>query len=207
MAARHDDLAPANTRSTITHMWKPDRLRRAIRTYVLERTLWRLPRDSSVLDLCCGHGFYFTINPHASGIDGDRQAIDELARDGYDVQVGNVLEGLPYPDGRFSWVIAHDVLEHFTFQQLERLVGEVHRVLAPEGRFLVIVPNRKGFDYGVAMNVGHELFITEREIRALASGQFALDQHYPEPLPRWVGRFFTHNKEVFWLRKAESVSS
>lgn len=195
MSSGPDGSAP------MAHMWEPGRLRRLFRIYLLERTLWRLPRDRSVLDLCCGYGFYFTINPRAAGIDADPRAIEQLSRRGYDVRPGNVLDGLPYPDGRFAWVIAHDVLEHFTLPELLRLVPEVHRVLEPGGRFLVLVPNRKGFDYGARMNTGHRLFVTEREVRDLARGLFEIEASYPEPLPRWLGRFFTHNKEVFRLRK------
>jgi SAM-dependent methyltransferase len=182
-------------------MWEPGPLRRLARTYLLERTLWRLPRDGSVLDLCCGYGFYFTINPRAVGIDADPRAVEQLLKKGYDVRLGNVLEGLPYPDAGFSWVVAHDVLEHFSLSELGKLFPEVHRILGPGGRFLVLVPNRKGFEYGLRKNVGHRLFVTEREVRELARGCFEIESSYPEPLPRWLGRFFTHNKEVFQLRK------
>jgi SAM-dependent methyltransferase len=182
-------------------MWEPGPLRKLVRTYLLERTLWRLPRDGSVLDLCCGYGFYFVINPRAAGIDADPRAVEQLSRRGHDVRLGNVLDGLPYPDARFSWVVAHDVLEHFAFGELEKLVPEVHRVLEPGGRFLILVPNRKGFEYGVRMKAGHRLFVTEREVRELARGRFEVEASYPEPLPRWLGRHFTHNKEVFRLRR------
>jgi SAM-dependent methyltransferase len=183
-------------------MWRPGAVKKFLRTYLLERSLWKLPKDGSVLDLCCGYGFYFTINPRASGIDGDPHAVELLRAKGLDVRHGNVLDELPWEDGRFRWVVAHDVLEHFTFDELERLLREVTRVLAPGGRFLVIVPNRKGFDYGVQKGVGHKLFVTAREVEALAkAAAFEVEAAYPEPLPRTIGRFFTHNKEVFHLRK------
>lgn len=184
-------------------MWRPGSLRKFVRTYLLERSLWRLPKDDTVLDLCCGYGFYFTINPRAAGIDGDPGAVALLRARGHDVRQGDVLERLPWEDGRFRWVVAHDVLEHFTFEELVRLLREVRRVLAPGGRFLVIVPNRKGFEYGVRKEVGHKLFVTAREVEALARAvAFDVEAAYPEPLPRALGRFFTHNKEVFHLRKS-----
>jgi len=154
-----------------------------------------------VLDLCCGYGFYFDINPEAAGIDGDPRCVDPLRARGFDVTLANVLERLPYPDDRFEWVLAHDVLEHFSFPEVDRIVTEVHRILRPGGRFLVIVPNRKGFDYGVRIDIGHRLFVTASEIGTLARNRFAVQASYPEPHPRWLGAHFTHNKEVFVLVK------
>jgi len=154
---------------------RPSPLRKWLRARVLERTLRRLPRTSDVLDLCCGYGFYFDINPAAAGFDGDPRCVEALRARGLAVTLGNVLERLPYDDGR---------------------------ILRPGGRFLVIVPNRKGFDYGLEIGVGHRLFVTAAEIAALTRGRFEVEASYPEPLPRWLGRFFTHNKEVFRLRKA-----
>jgi len=180
---------------------RPSSLRKWLRTHVIERTLWRVPRDNDVLDLCCGYGFYFDINPLAAGFDGDPRCVEPLRARGLDVTLGNVLERLPYPDGRFGWVLAHDVLEHFAQDEIDRIAAEVHRILRPGGRFLVIVPNRKGYDFGLQLGIGHRHFVTAREIDALAQGRFVIEASYPEPLPRWIGSFFTHNKEVFLLRK------
>ena len=99
-------------------------------------------------------------------------------------------------------MVAHDVCEHFTYPQLEGIFREVRRILRPGGTFLVIVPNRKGYDYGLRAGAGHVLFVTEREIEGLARGLFEVSRHYPEPLPRRVGDYFTHNKEVFHLRRS-----
>jgi SAM-dependent methyltransferase len=191
--------APEDTHVTPSH--RPSALRKWLRARFLERTLQRLPRTSDVLDLCCGYGFYFDINPRAQGVDGDPEAVRVLRAAGRDVKLANVLEGLPYPDASFGHVVAHDVLEHFTYEQLERLFTDVHRILRPAGLFVVLVPNRRGYDYGVAIGVGHRLFVTAREIGALAAGRFDVVRNHPEPLPRAVGRFFVHNKEVFLLRR------
>lgn len=177
------------------------RWRTLVRTYALEPTLRRLPRTDRVLDLCTGYGFYFTLNPKARGVEGDPECVATLRKQGHDVALANVLEGLPYGDGSFDYVLAHDVLEHFVESELVYLVGEVHRVLAPGGLFVVWVPNRRGYDWGVDAGVGHRLFVTRQEIERLADNRFGLEKHYPEPLPRWIGERFVHNKEVFWLRK------
>lgn len=179
----------------------PNPVLKWLRTHVVERTLRRLPRTDEVLDLCCGYGFYFTINPRAKGVDGDPVAVAQLRREGYDVDCADVLAGLPYADGAFRHVVAHDVLEHFTLDELRVLLPEVHRVLAPGGRFWVFVPNRKGFDYGVDLDIGHKHFVTAADVEELRQPLFALERSYPEPLPRRLGERFTHNKEVFVLRR------
>ncbi len=180
---------------------KPNPFKKFVRTHLLERTMRRIPRGNRVLDLCCGWGFYFNINPNAVGVDGDPHPVEQLRERGFNVHQANVLETLPFGPGSFQWVLAHDVLEHFTFDELQRLVANVHYVLAPGGRFVVWVPNRKGYDFGLDIGAGHKLYVTEDEIRRLTRDLFLLERNYAEPLPRAVGKSFTHNKEVFFLRK------
>lgn len=175
--------------------------RRRVRALLLEPTLRRIPGGPGVLDLCCGWGFYFSINPAASGIDGDPDAVAWLRARGHDVVLGNVLAPLPWPDASFRTVIAHDVLEHFSEPEMRRIAGEVRRVLRPGGDFVVLVPNRRGFDAGVRAGIGHVTFVGPPEIARMAEGSFAVERQYAEPLPRGPGRFFTHNKEVFVLRR------
>jgi len=173
---------------------------------LVERTLQRLPKTDGVLDFCCGYGFYFMINPRAKGIDGDPAAVKHLRGQGFDVRLGDVTKALPFDGRSFDAVIAHDVLEHFGFPQLQGIVMEIHRVLRPGGSFFVFVPNRKGYDAGLRPEVGHKLFVTRREIESLRQDLFDLRRHYPEPLPRSIGRFFTHNKEVFELVKPQELT-
>lgn len=180
---------------------RPNSIKRWLRARLLEPTLRRLPLGPGVLDLCCGWGFYFSINPRAKGIDGDAAAVSALRRAGFDVLLADVLAGLPWPAETFDVVVAHDVFEHFVLADLDLLTVEAHRVLRTAGRLVIIVPNRKGYDYGIRIEVGHKLFVTSDEVRDLAAGRFSIEANYAEPLPRWLGRYFTHNKEVFVLRK------
>jgi SAM-dependent methyltransferase len=194
------DVTPPAAPNAVT--LRPNPILKWIRTHLVERTLRTLPRTGRVLDLGCGYGFYFGINPHARGVDGNPECVAQLRAAGYDVSYCDLTAPLPLGDGSFDWVVAHDVCEHFHYPQLERLFAEVRRILTPGGRFLVFVPNRKGYDYGLRSGAGHVLFVTEREVSRLSEGLFTTERHYPEPLPRWLGRFFTHNKEVFLLRRA-----
>jgi len=182
----------------------PNPILKWIRAHVIERTLQRLPKTDKVLDFCCGYGFYFMINPKAKGIDGDSPAVDHLRSQGFDVRLADVTKPLPFPNGSFDVVIAHDVLEHFAYPELEGIVVQIHRVLRPGGSFWVFVPNRKGYDSGLRREVGHKLYVTRQEIESLSRDLFTIRRHYPEPLPRWIGRFFTHNKEVFELIRPQA---
>src|SRR5215471_17185820 len=122
---------------------KPRDFRKWLRARFLEPTVRSLPKSRDVLDLCCGYGFYFSINPSARGVDGDPDCVQQLKAKGYDVSLCNVLEGLPFPNDEFGFVIAHDVLEHFYYDDLEKIFSEVYRVLRPGGYFVAVQPNRK----------------------------------------------------------------
>ncbi|MEA2786373.1 MAG: Methyltransferase domain, partial [Candidatus Eremiobacteraeota bacterium] len=117
------------------------------------------------------------------------------------VEHANVVEGLPFAAGSFDYVVAHDVFEHFVFDELAGLMREIHRVLRPNAVLAVWVPNRRGYELGVRNGSGHRLFVTAAEIDRLIAPYFELEKQYAEPFPRLVGRFFDHNKEVFILRR------
>src|SRR5262249_24255814 len=53
------------------------------------------------------------------------------------------LSQLPFRDGVFSLVFTRSVFEHLT--EPERVLDEFHRVLRPNGKCVILTPNR--FDY------------------------------------------------------------
>jgi SAM-dependent methyltransferase len=98
-----------------------------------------------VLEVGCGPGanlWYLAREGFAAtGIDGSRvalgQARDRLATDGLAARlvVGD-LAALPFESGSFDAVIDVASIQHNPREAQRRIVGEVHRVLRPEGRFL-----------------------------------------------------------------------
>jgi len=54
------------------------------------------------------------------------------------------LQGLHYPDESFDVVITSDVFEHVRFY--EKALGEVYRVLRPDGLFLLQIPYNHGIE-------------------------------------------------------------
>ena len=53
----------------------------------------------------------------------------------------DVTRGLPYADASFHAVYARRILEHLTFEEAERFMSEVFRVLKPGGLCRIVVPD------------------------------------------------------------------
>lgn len=106
-------------------------------------------RYGRLLEIGFGSGLLLpTLRRVADRLDGVDLASDPaavraaLGRLG--VTVDELVRGdacaLPFEDGRYDAVVAFSILEHLRAPELERAVAEVHRVLAPGGRFLVGCP-------------------------------------------------------------------
>jgi len=55
---------------------------------------------------------------------------------------GSIL-ALPFPDDSFDGVYNLGVVEHFTHEEIHRILGEFHRVLRPGGRIVIFWPHRR----------------------------------------------------------------
>lgn len=181
---------------------RSSKIREFIRIHFLSSPFFQTKSaNEKVLDLGCGWGFYFKINPNAYGIDFDENCLKYLRSLRYKVVKGDIRKRFPFKDNFFRWVIAHDVLEHFQLEKTKKIFEEVYRVLQIGGNFLILVPNKKGFDFGRRLNRGHKHFITPKEIIFITRNNFSLQKHFPYPFPRVIGSHFTHNKEVLILKK------
>jgi SAM-dependent methyltransferase len=100
------------------------------------------PGAQAVLEL--GAGYCDFIN-HVSAP--TRLAFDlnpemaAFAAPGVDLRVGD-CRGLPgIATGSLDLVFASNFLEHFTVAEVEALLGDIHRVLRPGGRLVLLQPN------------------------------------------------------------------
>ena len=64
-------------------------------------------------------------------------------------------EDLPFADGSLDLVYSHGVLHHTT--NTPRTIREVHRVLAPGGRAVIMLYHRDSFNYQVNLRVVRRL--------------------------------------------------
>jgi SAM-dependent methyltransferase len=96
--------------------------------------------SSRVLEVGCGHKG-FPIEPSAGarhvGVDPDAEAI--LNHDTLRFRAAARGERLPFADGSFDVICSAWVLEHVDMPRA--FVKEIHRVLAPGGRFAFVTPN------------------------------------------------------------------
>lgn len=109
--------------------------------------LGKLPADARVLDVGCGGGAnlkrFLQLCPqgHAEGIDYSQEAVAfsrkvcSRHQGRCRIRQGDAM-ALPYGDNRFDLVSAFETV--YFWPNLRRGFREVHRVLTPGGRFLIV---------------------------------------------------------------------
>ena len=140
-------------------------------------------RHAAVLDLGCGHGALLHFAREAGytnlrGVDGSPQQVAAARRLGIEgVAEGDLRDTLAaLADASLDVVVAFDVIEHFTRDELLPFVDQVHRVLKPGGRWIIHVPNGES-PFGSRMrywDLTHELAFTRTSLgQLLLSSGFA----------------------------------
>ena len=102
----------------------------------------------AALDLGCGRGeavaLFRTYGFQATGVDGNRAAVQEAAFHGLGVVHGDIFKYIKLlPSDSQCVVSAFHVVEHLPFERLLELVDEAWRVLKPGGLLLLETPNAR----------------------------------------------------------------
>ena len=147
-------------------------------------------RQSSILELGCGHGafLYFMHEEgyrNAVGIDGSEEQVKEAQRLGISgITKGDLVEYLSgCGEESLDLVIAFDVIEHFTKDELSLLVDNLYRALKKGGKFICHQPNSEG-PFGNSIKDGdftHETGFTRQSVAQLfLSSGFSSVQSYED---------------------------
>ena len=147
-------------------------------TYLRRMVQQHFPVDKAakVLDVGCGHGalIYFATQlgySQVQGVDGSMEQVAAARLLG----IGGVAEGdlnqvlSALPDASLDVVVAFDVLEHFTREELLPFVDQVHRVLKPGGRWIIHTPNAASPFFGSVRygDITHEMAFTTTSLNQL----------------------------------------
>ena len=146
--------------------------------YLRKLVLQHFPKDkdASVLDLGCGHGALLHVARKLGyrnilGVDGSPEQVAAAKLLGIDdVKQCDLMHALELQeDGSLDVVIAFDVIEHFTREELLPFVDQVLRVLNVRGRWIIHVPNAES-PFGGRMrywDLTHELAFTRTSLSQL----------------------------------------
>lgn len=133
-------------------------------------------RDAAILELGCGHGALLYALQQAGytntrGVDGSSEQVVAAQRLGImGVREGGVMDALrKTPDVSQDVVVAFDLIEHFTKDELIPLVDEVRRTLKSGGKWIIHTPNGEGPFFGRIRygDLTHELAFTRVSIAQL----------------------------------------
>lgn len=133
-------------------------------------------KSAAILDLGCGHGILVHFARQAGycnshGIDVSEQQValaHQLGIDG--IREGDLMETLKStPPSSLDVVVAFDVIEHFTKNELIDFVDAVHRVLKPGGRWIIHAPNGVSLFFGTVRygDFTHEQAFTPSSLQQL----------------------------------------
>lgn len=156
-----------------------------------------LDREAKVLELGCGHGaFLHSMHQagyrNAAGVDGSEEQINEAMRLGIkNIKKGNLIDYLRVcEEESLDVIVAFDVIEHFTKDELSQLVDDLYRVIKKGGRFICHQPNSEG-PFGNFMrdwDFTHETGFTRQSIAQLflASGFSSIQSYEDKPIVHGV---------------------
>jgi 2-polyprenyl-3-methyl-5-hydroxy-6-metoxy-1,4-benzoquinol methylase len=108
-----------------------------------------LPKDGRILEVGCGPGDMLEFLRRSGfteieGIDLSREQVQIATDRGLNARVADVFECLESSPEQYRVIIAVDLVEHFTKDELMRLVPAIRNALAPGGTLILQTPNGEG---------------------------------------------------------------
>ncbi len=148
---------------------------------------------SEVLDIGCGQGTVVGILAdqgfHATGIDISPEQVEIARSRGINVILGDYVDYLDLRKNYFSAVIAIDLLEHLSKDEILVSMDSIQQALKPGGKFICRAPNALSPLSGriVHGDLTHENAFTPSSVKQLCKAvRFSAVDIYPCP-PTWHG--------------------
>jgi len=137
-----------------------------------------LARDKDVLDIACGEGYgtaaLALVARTAVGIDLDPDSVRHASARYMAMNVGfraGDCTQIPAADASFDLVVSFETIEHLSEQ--ERMLGELKRVLRPDGLLVISSPNKLVYSDGRAFqNPFHQRELYFHEFRDMLRSFF-----------------------------------
>jgi methionine biosynthesis protein MetW len=122
------------------------------------------PKEKAkILEIGCGNGKFSKqigdkIGGEVYGIEISRKQAAEARRNGINMVVGDIDQGLPFRDESFDLVISNQVIEHVN--NTDNFVIECHRVLKNGGICIASTPNLASFHNIFSLMLGYQPPVT-----------------------------------------------
>ncbi|MCL0064541.1 methyltransferase domain-containing protein [Dehalococcoidia bacterium] len=199
---------------TPTENEKSDIVRRSNKDRLAMLSFLKPERGKRLLDVGCGKGLFLSVaesrGVQAYGVDISKTAVERarIISPACKIVIG-LGEELPWKDNYFDYVTCFGSLEHFI--DPAKAVREMVRVLRPEGKALILVPNSffighiyMAYRYGIPPDAGGQLFSerfgTKEEWREL------LEQNGLKVIKvKAHNGFFTSKKVSLWVNLAYNL--
>ena len=135
--------------------------RRQYQKSLIARTYWNY-RDAAIfkfivgpkiIDLGCGEGITLEkiiqkfSQSQVLGVDNDPEKIKICHQHRLPAKTGDITH-LPFKSNTFDCALLIEVIEHLEVNQVNQAIKEVHRVLRPGGRLIVLFPHDRNFKIG-----------------------------------------------------------
>jgi SAM-dependent methyltransferase len=154
-------------------------------------------KSASIFEVGCGHGtlIYFARlagYEKIRGVDLSPQQVAAASQLGIEgVELGDTLQSLrEIPTSSLDCVIAFDVIEHYTRNEILPILDEVHRVLRDGGRWIIHCPNAESPFFGRVYfgDCTHEFAYTCRSLTQMmrSSGFDSISCFEDSPQPRGI---------------------
>lgn len=153
-------------------------------------------RNAAILEVGCGHGALLHVAREAGytrieGVDGSPSQVAAARRLGIaGVREADLRDALAAAaPGSLDAVVAFDVIEHLTRDELIDVTDAVHRVLKPGGRWIIHVPNAASPFAGIVLygDLTHELAFTPESLSQLLLSSGFASASFHEDTPAGSG--------------------